>query len=131
MIAVYNLIGAALLGVTTVAANAVFAAITGISIASAAIFTRVAAPEMLRHGYRPRFAVGAVVGSSVLGMLIPPSLPFIIYGLPTETSIGLLFIAGIGPGILPAFTCAPPYTGPMLLVPVAVVAVPWLTGFLL
>mgnify|MGYP002712996001 CR=1 FL=1 len=88
------------LGIATVAANAVFAAITGISIASAAVFTKVAVPEMLRHGYTPHFAVGVVAGSSVLGMLIPPSLLFILYGILTEQSIGALFIAGIIPGIL-------------------------------
>jgi tripartite ATP-independent transporter DctM subunit len=88
------------LGIATVAANAVFAAITGISIASAAVFTKVAVPEMLRHGYTPRFSVGVVAGSSVLGMLIPPSLLLIIYGVLTERSIGDLFIAGIIPGIV-------------------------------
>jgi len=88
------------LGIATVAANAVFAAITGISIASAAVFTKVAVPEMLRHGYTPRFAVGVVAGSSVLGMLIPPSLLLILYGVITERSIGDLFIAGIIPGIV-------------------------------
>ena len=88
------------LGIATVAANAVFAAITGISIASAAVFTKVAVPEMIRHGYTPRFAVGVVAGSSVLGMLIPPSLLFILYGVLTEQSVGSLFIAGVIPGIL-------------------------------
>lgn len=91
------------LGIATVAANVVFAAITGISIASAALFAKVAVPEMIRLGYSPRFAVGAVAGSSVLGMLIPPSLLLIVYGILTETSIGDLFLAGIGPGILLAF----------------------------
>jgi len=88
------------LGVATVAANAVFAAVTGVSIASAAVFTKVAVPEMIRLGYRPRFAVGVVAGSSVLGMLIPPSLLLIIYGLLAQQSIGDLFIAGIVPGLL-------------------------------
>jgi tripartite ATP-independent transporter DctM subunit len=88
------------LGVATVAANAVFAAITGISIASAAIFTRVAVPEMLRFGYRPRFAVGVVAGSSILGMLIPPSLLLILYAVLTEQSVGDMFLAGVIPGIL-------------------------------
>ncbi|MGQ2908093.1 MAG: TRAP transporter large permease [Aliihoeflea sp.] len=88
------------LGIATVAANAVFAAITGISIASAAVFTKVAVPEMMRHGYTPRFSVGVVAGSSVLGMLLPPSLLFILYGVLTEQSVGSLFIAGIIPGIL-------------------------------
>lgn len=88
------------LGIATVAANAVFAAITGISIASAAVFTKVAVPEMIRHGYTGSFAVGVVAGSSVLGMLLPPSLLFILYGVLTEQSVGSLFIAGILPGIL-------------------------------
>lgn len=88
------------LGVSTVAANAIFAAITGISIASAAVFTRIAVPEMVRHGYTKRFSVGVVAGSSVLGMLIPPSLLLILYGLLTEQSVGDLFLAGVLPGIL-------------------------------
>ncbi len=87
-------------GVATVAANAIFAAITGISIASAAVFTKVAVPEMIRHGYDKRLAVGIVAGSSILGMLIPPSLLFIVYGIITEQSIGDLFIAAIIPGLL-------------------------------
>ncbi len=92
------------LGIATVAANAVFAAITGISIASASVFTRVAVPEMLRYGYGPRFSVGVVAGSSVLGMLIPPSLLFIVYGLLTDQSINDLFLAGIVPGLMLAVT---------------------------
>jgi tripartite ATP-independent transporter DctM subunit len=88
------------LGVGTIAANTIFAAITGISIASAAVFTKIAVPELRRHGYTPRFSVGVVAGSSVLGMLIPPSLLLILYGLLTEQSIGDLFVAGIGPGLL-------------------------------
>ena len=88
------------LGIATVAANAVFAAVTGISIASAAVFTKVAVPEMIRLGYRRRFSVGVVTGSSVLGMLIPPSLLMILFGILTETSIGDLFKAGIVPGIV-------------------------------
>jgi C4-dicarboxylate transporter, DctM subunit len=88
------------LGMATVAANAVFAAVTGISIASAAVFTKVAVPEMIRLGHTPRFAVGVVTGSSVLGMLIPPSLLLILFGILTETSIGDLFKAGIMPGIV-------------------------------
>ena len=88
------------LGVATVASNAVFAAITGVSIASAAVFTRVAVPEMLRFGYHPKFAVGVVAGSSVLGMLIPPSLLMILYGFLSNQSVGDLFTAGIVPGLL-------------------------------
>jgi tripartite ATP-independent transporter DctM subunit len=88
------------LGVATVAANAVFAAITGISIASAAVFTRVAVPQMLRFGYQPKFAVGVVAGSSVLGMLIPPSLLMILYAFLSNQSVGDMFTAGIVPGLL-------------------------------
>jgi tripartite ATP-independent transporter DctM subunit len=88
------------LGMATVIANAIFAAITGVSIASASVFSKLAVPEMLRHGYHRRFAVGTVAGSSVLGMLIPPSVLFIIYGIIAEQSVGDMFIAGIGPGIL-------------------------------
>ncbi|HEX7007473.1 MAG TPA: TRAP transporter large permease subunit [Alphaproteobacteria bacterium] len=87
------------LGMATVAANTVFAAVTGTSIASASVFTKIAVPEMLRFGYNPRFAVGVVAGSSVLGMLIPPSLLLILFGILAETSIGDLFIAGILPGV--------------------------------
>ena len=88
------------LGMATVAANAVFAAVTGVSIASAAVFTKVAVPEMVRHGYHMRFAAGTVAGSSILGMLIPPSLLMIVYGVLSEVSIGKMFVAGVIPGIL-------------------------------
>ena len=88
------------LGTATVFANAVFASITGISIASASVFARVAVPEMAHHGYSKRFATGVVAGSSVLGMLIPPSLLMIVYAVLAEVSIGRMFLAGIGPGIL-------------------------------
>ena len=88
------------LGIATVAANAIFASITGSSIASASVFTRVAVPEMRRFGYKTRFTVGVVAGSSVLGMLIPPSAMLIIYAIVTEQSVGHMFIAGIIPGIM-------------------------------
>jgi C4-dicarboxylate transporter, DctM subunit len=88
------------LGVATVAANTIFAAVTGVSIASAAVFTKVAVPEMARHGWRKSFAAGTVAGSSVLGMMIPPSLLLIIYGVLAEVSIGRLFIAGLIPGLM-------------------------------
>jgi C4-dicarboxylate transporter DctM subunit len=87
------------LGIVTVLSNAVFAAVTGVSIASAAVFGKIAVPEMLRYGYSKRFSMGCVAGSSALGMLIPPSLLLILYGLLSGQSIGRLFIAGIVPGI--------------------------------
>lgn len=88
------------LGIATVFANAIFASITGISIASATVFSRVAVPEMTRHGYTKKFATGVVAGSSVLGMLIPPSLLMIVYAVLAEQSVGRMFLAGVGPGIL-------------------------------
>lgn len=91
---------AAGLGVATVFANAVFASITGISIASATVFSRVAVPEMTRHGYSKTFSTGVVAGSSVLGMLIPPSLLMIVYAVLAEQSVGRMFLAGVGPGLL-------------------------------
>jgi C4-dicarboxylate transporter, DctM subunit len=94
------------LGIATVLANAVFAAITGASIVSAAVFSKVAYPQMKRLGYEKKFALGTVAGSSSLGMLIPPSLLFIYYGYLTTESIGRLFIAGILPGlVLTAIFC--------------------------
>ena len=94
------------LGVATVFANAIFAAITGSSIASAAVFTKVATPHMVEHGYTRKFAVGTVAGSSVLGMLIPPSLLLIVYSFVAEQSVGLLFLAAIIPGIILALVMA-------------------------
>ena len=91
------------IGMATVGANAVFAAVTGSSIASASVFTRVSVPEMLRYGYNPRFAVGVVAGSSVLGMIIPPSAMLIIYSFVAEQSIGQMFLAGVVPGLILAF----------------------------
>ncbi|MDA1325865.1 MAG: TRAP transporter large permease [Proteobacteria bacterium] len=88
------------LGMATVAANALFASITGSSIASASVFTRIAVPEMLRFGYTRQFSVGVVAGSSVLGMLIPPSSMLIIYAIVAEQSVGHMFIAGFIPGIV-------------------------------
>lgn len=88
------------LAISTVLANAVFAAITGVSIASAAVFSKISLPQMLRFGYNRGLALGTVAGSSVLGMLIPPSILLIVYGILSEQAIGRLFIAGIIPGIL-------------------------------
>lgn len=87
-------------GMATVGANAVFAAVTGSSIASASVFTKIAVPEMQRLNYNPRFAVGVVAGSSVLGMIIPPSAMLIIYSFVAEQSVGEMFLAGIVPGLI-------------------------------
>ena len=87
-------------GIATVLGNAVLSAVTGVTIASVAIFSKIAVPQMMALGYKPRFAVGLVAGSGVLGMMIPPSLLIIIYCLLTEQSVGKMFIAAVGPGIL-------------------------------
>ncbi len=94
------------LGIATVFANAVFASITGISVASASVFSRIAVPEMVRHGYTRTFATGVVAGSSVLGMLIPPSLLMVVYAVLAEESVGRMFLSGIGPGLLLSFLFA-------------------------
>ena len=88
------------LAVATVISNAVFAFVTGVSIAAAAAFSRIAYPEMKRHGYQDRFALGCIAGSAVLGMLIPPSVLMIVWAILTEISIGDLFLAGVIPGLL-------------------------------
>jgi C4-dicarboxylate transporter, DctM subunit len=88
------------LSIATVGANAIFATITGVSVASAAVFSKVALEPMTNLKYDKKFALGTIAGSSVLGMLIPPSLLLIIYGMLAEVSIGKLFIAGIIPGII-------------------------------
>lgn len=88
------------LAIATIAGNTVFAAVTGVSIASAAAFSRIAYPEMMKVGYKQSFALGTVAGSACLGMLIPPSVLLIVWAILTEMSVGALFIAGILPGIL-------------------------------
>lgn len=88
------------LAIATIIGNALFSFVTGVSIASAAAFSRIAYPEMKRFGYNRGFALGAVAGSSCLGMLIPPSVLMIVWGILTEQSIGQLFAAGVLPGLL-------------------------------
>ena len=80
-----------------------FSAITGSSVACAATFGRIAVPEMLRFGYAPRLATATVATGGTLGSLIPPSVPFAIYGIFAEQSISKLFLAGILPGLLSMF----------------------------
>ena len=95
------------LAVATVLGNTVFSFVTGVSIASAAAFSRIAYPEMKAFGYHRGFALGAIAGSSCLGMLIPPSVLMIVWGILTEQSIGRLFLAGVLPGVMLAtlFLC--------------------------
>ena len=88
------------LAMATVVACGGFATISGSSLATAATMTKVAMPPMRRYGYDDRLATGTIAAGGTLGILIPPSVPMVIYGILTETDIGKLFIAGIVPGIL-------------------------------
>lgn len=90
------------LGIATVFACAVFAAISGSSVATALTIGAVAIPQMLKYGYTPRGAYGVVAGGGTLGILIPPSAPMVLYGVASDTSVGALFMAGVFPGILMA-----------------------------
>jgi len=90
------------LAITTVAASAGFAAICGSTTASAATIGKIAYPEMKRYGYNDTFSTGCIAASGTLGILIPPSTVFIVYGILTEQSIGKLYAAGIVPGIIMA-----------------------------
>jgi tripartite ATP-independent transporter DctM subunit len=88
------------LAVATCVACAAFAAICGSSIAGAVTMGKVCLPEMKRHGYDDRLATGVVASGGTLGILIPPSIGLILYGIITENSVGKLFMAGIIPGLL-------------------------------
>ncbi len=88
------------LGIATVAACGMFAAVSGSSLAAAATMGSVALPEMDRYKYKRSFSTGIIAAGGTLGILIPPSIIFIIYAVLTEESIGALFMAGIIPGIL-------------------------------
>ena len=88
------------LAMATIAACGVFAAISGSSLATAATMSRVAMPEMRRFGYADSLATASIAAGGTLGILIPPSVVLIIYGLLTQTSIAALFLAGLVPGIL-------------------------------
>ena len=88
------------LAMASIIASGGFGSICGSSIATAATMTRVAYPEMKRHGYKDTLATGAIASGGTLGILIPPSTILVIYGIITETDIGKLFIAGILPGLV-------------------------------
>ncbi len=88
------------LAVATIVSCALFAAISGSSVATAATIGTVAIPEMLRRGYERRYVLGLLAAGGTLGILIPPSIPMIVYGVVTEESIVDLFLAGIVPGIV-------------------------------
>lgn len=88
------------LAMATVGGCAIFGAVSGSGIATTATMGRVALPEMRRHGYADSLATASVAAGGTLGVIIPPSILFVIYGLSTEQSIGKLFLAGVLPGIL-------------------------------
>jgi C4-dicarboxylate transporter DctM subunit len=88
------------LAVATVVSCAIFAAISGSSVACAATIGTVAIPEMISRGYQRHFVLGLLAAGGTLGILIPPSIPMIVYGVITEESIIDLFLAGIGPGLM-------------------------------
>ena len=88
------------LAVACVLSCGVFAAISGSSIVTMLAIGTVMLPAMLEGGYNSRFSLGVVMAGGTLGIIIPPSIPLILYGLVTETSITELFIAGVGPGLL-------------------------------
>lgn len=94
------------LGVATVLACTIFAAISGSSVATALSIGSSALPQMKRFGYRERDALGVIAAGGTLGILIPPSGPMILYAIVSEVSIGALFLAGIIPGMLLALIFA-------------------------
>lgn len=88
------------LAISSVGASAMFGAVSGVSIAGVAAIGSIAVPQMLERGYSRSLAAGSVVTAGALAMLIPPSVPFIIYGAVSGVSVGDLFIGGIIPGIV-------------------------------
>ena len=94
------------LAIATVFACGIFGAMSGASVAAAAVMSSVAMPNMRRYGYSDVLGAGAVGVGSTLAILIPPSVPMVIYGVATQTSIGALLIAGVIPGVLLAILLA-------------------------
>jgi C4-dicarboxylate transporter, DctM subunit len=88
------------LAIATVFACGIFGAMSGASVAAASVMSKIAMPEMRRHGYSDELAAGAIGVGATLDLLIPPSIAMVIYGIATQTSIGKLLIAGVVPGII-------------------------------
>jgi C4-dicarboxylate transporter DctM subunit len=88
------------LAIATVFACGIFGAMSGASVAAASVMSKIAMPEMRRHGYSDELAAGAIGVGATLDILIPPSIAMVIYGIATQTSIGKLLIAGVVPGIV-------------------------------
>ncbi|QBF32376.1 TRAP transporter large permease [Thalassococcus sp. S3] len=103
------------LAVSTVFATAGFAAVSGASVATAAVFARIAIPEMLKIGYNKQFAAGVVAAGGTLASLIPPSAILVIYAIIVEQDVGMLLLAGFIPGVFSAFIYA------ILIISIAVV----------
>src|SRR5690606_7220241 len=92
------------LGVAAIAACSGFSAVCGSSLATAASLGRIAIPEMVKAGYKPSFATGALAAGGTIGALIPPSILMIIYGVFAETSVTRVFVGGITVGLLTALS---------------------------
>lgn len=92
------------LAITAVVGSAGFATVTGSSVACAAAMGRIAVPEMLRHGYKPELATGSIAAAGTIGALIPPSILLILFGTFTQTPVSVLFLGGIGVGLLTALS---------------------------
>jgi tripartite ATP-independent transporter DctM subunit len=105
------------LAVASVFACAIFAAVSGSSVATAATIGMIAIPEMERRGYHKPLVYGSLAAGGTLGILIPPSVPMIIFGVMTETSVGQLYMAGILPGILLGLLFAAYIVGYAMLYP--------------
>ncbi|MBC6441699.1 MAG: TRAP transporter large permease [Rhodobacteraceae bacterium] len=103
------------LAVSTVFATAGFAAVSGASVATAAVFARIAIPEMLQIGYNKQFAAGVVAAGGTIASLIPPSAILVIYALIVEQDVGSLLLAGFIPGVFSAFIYA------LLIISIAVI----------
>src|SRR5258708_33344790 len=88
------------LAIATVFACGIFGAMSGASTAAASVMSKIAMPEMRRHGYSDELAAGAIGGGATLDILIPPSIAMVIYGIATQTSSGQPLIAGRVPGII-------------------------------
>jgi C4-dicarboxylate transporter DctM subunit len=88
------------LAIATVFACGVFGAMSGASVAAASVMSKIAMPEMRRHGYSEELGAGAIGIGATLDLLIPPSIAMVIYGIATQTSIGKLLVAGIVPGLI-------------------------------
>jgi C4-dicarboxylate transporter DctM subunit len=105
------------LAVASVGACAIFAAVSGSSVATAATIGMIAIPEMESRGYHKPLIYGSLAAGGTLGILIPPSIPMIIFGVMTETSVGRLYMAGILPGILLALLFAAYIVGYAMVFP--------------